>query len=415
MKLSTLLFAICFPGLPGQAPPASGPGGTGETARARPPYVVLASDGSGDFGPGTRGTRTAGWQEALDHCVSQGSDLYVRGGFGGRKAVFHVGDTIRIPPAQDFRIDGGVYVVNWTGPKEKDLLTIDSAMNCEYRLGILVYGGEGAGLRVRPEGPVPIDGFPICVETEIRSEGIADPQPFRRGERKAGTGLVLDATRAPIVHNEIHFSAVLNFRTCIATRGGFSYNRLDCPHLHTNSDRGTLAEIGEGSFGNALRFAIGVDQGADDVTGIVLAGRRNVLDLARRGSDRPFPKGRSLILGASAEGNQVNLTDPDLGDLTESISDLAEVPTNQVTWAGPPLPFREVEFPAGTGSHTQRLFPAAVRTVGTGVKRIRLVRGKGVLEYDDSIGRDIILSVGDRLEVESEESARLQIKPLKTR
>ena len=66
-------------------------------------------------------------------------------------------------------------------------------------------------------------------------------------------------------------------------------------------------------------------------------------------------------------------------------------------------------------TYTQPLLPAAVRTVGTCVKRIRLVRGKGVLEYDDSAGRDIILSVGDRLEVESDGSARLKIKALKTR
>src|SRR5579872_2011664 len=115
--------------------------------RAGAPTVILAADGTGDFGPQTPRTRTAGWQEALDYCAAHQQDLYVKGGYGGRKAVYQVGETIRFPPAQDFRVDGGVYVVNWTGPADRDLMVIDSSMNCEYHLGILVYGGAAAGLR----------------------------------------------------------------------------------------------------------------------------------------------------------------------------------------------------------------------------------------------------------------------------
>ena len=43
----------------------------------------------------TPGTRTDGWQEALDFCVREARDLTVKGGFGGRKPIYHIRDTIR--------------------------------------------------------------------------------------------------------------------------------------------------------------------------------------------------------------------------------------------------------------------------------------------------------------------------------
>ncbi len=53
-----------------------------DTPSPNRPLVTLAYDGTGDFGPDTPGTTTAGWQEALDHCVSHHLDLYVMGGWG---------------------------------------------------------------------------------------------------------------------------------------------------------------------------------------------------------------------------------------------------------------------------------------------------------------------------------------------
>ena len=379
------------------------------------PMVVLAYDGTGDFGPETPGTKTAGWQEALDYCVQSKQDLYVKGGYGGLKAIYHVNDTIRVPPAQDFRIDGGVYVINWEGPADKDLMLVDSAMNCEYHFGILVYGGTGAGMRVRPEKPVPIDGFPVVVETIIQSEGIADPSPFTPGERKAGTGLVFDGAEASIASSNFYFAGVLNFHTCIETRGVFQYNRLECPHLHTNADNSTLFQMGDGSLGNDFRLVIGVDQGATGVTGVVAYGDRNVIDLAVRPSNAPFPPGRALVLTEPAEGNQINLIAFDDGDLSEAITDNAVLPSNQVTWAGPPLPIRTVNATADRFTYEQRLYPATVRVVGGEVTDIALVRGETSLDCDKACGQDILLSVGDRLIIESVVAPVLYVVPFKTK
>lgn len=78
------------------------------------PVTTLTWDGTGDYGPHTVGTRTSGWQEALKHCAASGRDLTVQGGSdlatSGKddaKAVYFVDEPIRIPPSQDFRIDGG--------------------------------------------------------------------------------------------------------------------------------------------------------------------------------------------------------------------------------------------------------------------------------------------------------------------
>ena len=384
-----------------------------EPGRANP-TLVLAYDSSGDFGPQTPGTKTAGWQEALDACVRQARDLYVKGGYGGTKAIYHVTETIRFPPAQDFRIDGGVYVINWEGAGDKDLMVIDSSMNCEYHLGILVYGGIGAALRVGPEKPVPVDNFPVMVESRIDMEGLADPHPFTPGERKAGTGLVLDGSRASIVHCQFNIASVINFRTCIETIGGFAYNEFKCPHLHSNADHSTLFRVGQGSLGNHLHLTIGVDQGAKEVTGMVIGGRRNTIELARRESNAPFPRGQALVLGETAEGNQINLTDGDLVDLTESITDNAQVPSNQVTWTGPPLPIRALRATGEKFTYTQRLYPATV-IASQSVTNAAWVRGTTRVDCTRMVQTGVLLSVGDQLELESRTPALLKVIPLKTK
>lgn len=403
VALSALVLSVVHAGDAPQAPrPAAGRSG-----------VLLAWDGSGDFGPGTAGTRTAGWQEALDHCVERARDLYVQGGYGGRQAIYHIDTTVVVPPAQDFRIDGGVYVINYRGPDlSADAFVIDSAMNCDYQLGIIVYGGTGAGLRVRPHRPVPIDGFPVVVETRVRSQGIADPHPFSPGERQGGVGLVFDASRANISYSTFYFASVLNFSTCMAIGdAGHVYgNQITCEHLHTNAHNSTLAQIGPSAHQNQMRFGIGVDQGATGVTGLVIAGGDNTFDVAHRPGG--FATGRQMVLAPSAAGNHLRLRTG--GDPLELISDEASAPTNQLSWTGAPLPIRGVQLEAGGATYIQRLYPAAVSLVEGSPTRVVLQRGDAAVDYGRASDRDILLSVGDQLRVDSPTACRLRIVPHKT-
>ena len=380
------------------------------TSPADRPAVLLAFDDSGDFGPSTPDTRTAGWQEALDYCLEHGRDLYVKGGYGGRKAIYHIDTTINVPPAQDFRIDGGVYVINFKGPDPTvDAMRIDSAMNCDYLFGIIVYGGSGAGLRIKPENPVPIDGFPVVVESKIHSQGIADPHPFTPGERDTGTGLVLDAGLADISYSQLYFASVLNFRTCIeiASEGNVYSNEFTCEHLHTNAHSSTLFKVGAAARQNSFRCGIGVDQSATRVTGLEIAAARNTFAIATRPGG--FTPARQIVLQSSAEGNQILLcTDEDPLSL---VIDRAAIPTNQLDWTGPPAPIRTLQGTTGTCTYTQRLFPAQVTVLGEQIGRILFERADE--QIDCTPGRDILLSVGDRLIVESRDAPSLRVVHLK--
>jgi len=387
-----------------------------EGNRSPGPAVVLAYDGTGDFGPGTPNTRTAGWQEAIDYCVDNNLDLYVKGGWGGRVPIYNVSETITVPATQDFRIDGGVYVLNWTGPRERDLLLIDSGMDCHYTFGILVYGGTGAALRVRPTNPVPIDRMVVFIDSEVRTSSIADPHPFQRGAREGGAGVIFDTSKGGIYHSDFHFTAVLNFATCIeCPRSGdeFAYNRVECGHLHTNADGSTLLRLGERSAQNVVNVRIGVDQGAEGVKGIDVFGSHNVLELVTRGGGFA-PKG-TLIFEEPAEGNQVNIiTRGDQADILDLITDRASRPTNQVTWTGPPPPLRRIEATPGVFEYTQRLYPATVRITGGSVSDVKLVRGSECISYGSS-GGGILMSVGDKLRIESTAAPTLEIIPLKVK
>ncbi len=393
--------------------------GSSETNEGRfsGPVVVLAYDGTGDFGPETPGTETAGWQEAIDYCVDNNHDLYVKGGWGGRVPIYHIRNTITIPPTQDFKIDGGVYVLNWTGPREKDLLVIDSGMDCHCTFGILVYGGVGAALRIKPSNPVPIDKMVVFVDSSIRTSSIADPHPFDRGVREGGAGIIFDTGAGGIYHNDFHFTAVLNFATCVESPGpghGFAYNRVECNHLHTNADKSTLLKLGEKSDQNIVNVKVGVDQGAENVRGIDLFGSHNVLEIVTRGGG--FAPEGTLIFEESAEGNQVNiLTRKDHPDISSIITDLASEPTNQVTWTGPPPPIRRVKAKSGVFEYTQRLYPVTVRITGGTVSDVKLVRGSDSISYGSSAGSEIFMSVGDKLRIESTVAPTLQVVPLKVK
>ncbi len=375
--------------------------------------VILATDNSGDFGPQTPGTQTAGWQEALDFCVAHQRDLYVKGGYGGN-VVFNVAQTINFPPAQDFRIDGGVYVINYVGNTNNDCVVLDSCMNCDYTLGIIVYGGAKAALRIKPQNDVPIDGFPAFIETVIRSQGIADPNPFTPGPRGPGAGLVLDGSVAGISYSKIYFASVLNFNVCVEllTNGVVYNNEFTIEHLHSNATGGTLIIVGPGARENRFRFGIGVDQGATSVQGILISGSRNEFHIVTRPGG--FAANQQIVLQSPAEGNQINLATEE--DPATLVTDQANTPSNQLTVTGPPPPVSTIQGVSGTYIYIQRLYPATVTvTAGTSLAVTFQRPGSSPINYGAALNHDFFLSVGDSLIITSSTNPALRIIPFKTK
>ena len=142
---------------------------------------------------------------------------------------------------------------------------------------------------------------------------------------------------------------------------------------------------------------------------LVIRGADNVFDLTERGGG--FASARQIVLAPSATGNHLRMRTA--GSPVNLVTDQAATPTNQLSWTGPPPPITTLSAPAGTYRHTQRLYPAvAFIAAGTPIC-VSLKRGDTVVKYGSGLGRDIPLSVGDELVIESEESCQVRLIPQK--
>jgi hypothetical protein len=371
--------------------------------------VILAIDGAGDFGPQTPGTRTAGWQEALNYCVAHQRDLYVQGGFGGN-VVFNVLTNVVIPAARNFRIDGGVYVLNYSGPPGIDAVIIDSAQNCDYTFGNIVYqnnpGYTGACVRIQPKNPTSTNGSPAFTESRIRCQGAC-------GNVTPGQGLVFDCTYGPISYSKIYFAAVLNFNTNvnILGNGDFIGNVFVCEHLHSNFSNSSLMLVGTNAYENTYRCGIAVDGPTSGAKGVLIAGRNDRFTIIT--GTGGFAPASQVILQSSARGNQINLrTDQNLASLLTYQANLA---SNQITMTGPAPAISTITGTSGTYVYTQRLYPAVV-TITSGSSLSVVFRRPGSLDinFGAALSRDFTLSVGDSLVLSSSSNPVLRVVPLKT-
>jgi hypothetical protein len=158
LSLATLCFGI------------DSPESRDSVSSSRRPYLVVSPAGpedGGDFGPKTPGTKTSGLQEAFNAAKAQRRDLYIEGGSWteGKNipVVYGLDETLHIPWMQDFRLDGGHYVINYN-PKKGDAVVIDSQMSCAYRFGLIVSQSEGTVVRIKPTSPGP-DRFKVVTST----------------------------------------------------------------------------------------------------------------------------------------------------------------------------------------------------------------------------------------------------------
>jgi hypothetical protein len=264
----------------------------------RPGAYVVSPDGprdGGDFGPHTPGTKTSGLQEAFNACKRDRKDLTILGGavpqaFQNPGGVYFLHTTLRIPWMQDFRCDGGEAVLQYT-PPTGDAIVMDSQMSCLYKFGLIVLRqgqADGACLRVQPQtaGPdrlVGVVASRFSINACVGGGSLGLEKEITGG---LGDGLVLDASKGGITHNEFHLHEVLACRrgiyfTSPRPTSGVVNNWLRCPFVHICQTHLRLGDPGKDSGVLWNRIEALVDsQDLKDSIGAQIYGRGNRLALS---------------------------------------------------------------------------------------------------------------------------------------
>lgn len=249
-------------------------------------------------------TQTSGIQEAINYSTSgPRSDVYISGrpGLRTNNNVYFVDATIHIPPVQDFRIDGGEYVLNYD-PSVGDAITIDSCEDCHFRFGLVVAGGAGGSAVVfRPTNPTPIDGITVITDSTFRFSSIATNHPTGTAE----AGLLLDASDGSILWNQFFASSVVGFQENVRAIGvagnrGVLFNKITIRHDH-GASQSLVSFEGTFSRGNTCLLGLANDPGTGSSWGIVDYGTDNTFVL----QSVLFPHGHDVLFEPGATGNIV--------------------------------------------------------------------------------------------------------------
>lgn len=315
----------------------------------RKPYVYVTLEGpddGGDFGPNTPGTKTSGFQEAIDYAHENCRDVYVFGGRGGMHGgegiphnVYTLDETLRIPWSQDFRMDGGNYLLGYrktTG----DAIHIDSQMNCRYKLGLLTCASEGATVRIKPETPGP-DDF-VAITASIFDFSAVCSQ---------GTGIVIDSSEGLIINSKV-FAEETNTRNqgvYVTDDGGsgqwISNNHIQVMygnqyHAHANCTGLRLGDPGSKKIVNntfdmsfhsprgayldpeTKRYLTAEDFVPENAVGADIFAQRNVLNLSFYGKRS---SGQDIIFEPESRDNTIYAF-----NLPNGITNRATVPTNRI-------------------------------------------------------------------------------------
>lgn len=287
-------------------------------------YVVVSPQGpddGSDFGPKTPNTKTAGLQEAFDEAKKKNRDVYIAG-----PGVYHLKETLKIPWRQNFRLDGGEYVVNYENPTG-DAVVIDSQMNCFIKLGLIVSQSPDAVVRMKPETKGP-DGFNVIVASDFWFNAFVGGGDVwgRPGAKGKGIGLWMDGTVGPIVHNRIFAIEANACDKGLYMTGRSSNNWIQIPFMHLCNIH---IQIGDQSSPNLKGNVIEayVDGAAvENSVGAQIFGQENILtlNLGRFGS------GRGIIFEPPAKDNRITAINP-AGRVTNN----ATTPTNRIDTAQP--------------------------------------------------------------------------------
>ena len=318
-RLALLLVALAI--MVGSVAVGNGVNGTSPTPAAivSRNQIVVSPDGpsdGGDFGPHTPGTQTSGLQEALDAAKARGQDLYIAGGSWTadktRPIVYNLNTTLRVPWMQNFRLDSGNCVLNYT-PTPGDAVVFDSQMSCSYRFGLIVSRSDGAVVRLRPTTAGP-DRFKIITSTEFVFNALVcgggggawpggKPYDTRLDPARqfSGTGLTLDGTAGAIDANKITVVETVGCATGLEISGAATRNTIEEVNIHLCRDGVRVGGVRDGRPADNRIEAFVDSQGIEPSSAVAIFGSRNHLTLSvRRVADHAGP---DLEFGASAADN----------------------------------------------------------------------------------------------------------------
>lgn len=323
---------------PAPAPPL----GT-STARGAP--ILVTPDGpndGGEFGLNTPGTRTSGIQEALDLAKATRRDVYIAGGavphpFTGG-AVYNLNATLEVPWMQDFRLDGGEAVLNYTQPAG-DAIVFDSLMSCRIKLGLVVSQSDGTVVRLQPRTKGP-DKFSTITTSVFEINAIVGGGSVFPGEgvRGKGTGLLFDGASGSITFNKFQINEIVACDIGLALRAGTN-NTIELPFLHLCNTHLVLGEEqGRGAEFNRIQTTID-SEGIRDSAGAVINGQNNRLSLNIIRTDAD----KNVIFETGARDNVIEAM-----ALPQGITSRAKHPTNRI----------KLSVPLGFGINTPAVPPS---------------------------------------------------------
>jgi hypothetical protein len=229
--------------------------------------------------------------------------------------VYHLNQTLRVPWMQNFRLDSGHCVLNYT-PKTGEAVVFDSQMSCSYRFGLIVSNSSGAVVRMTPTTPGP-DRFRVITSTEfvfnaLVGGGGAWPggEPHKTeldaAHRWVGTGLWLDAHGGAIDANRITVIETVGCGLGLRLTGAVTRNTIEEANIHLCRDHVRVGGEDDATPGDNRISAFMDCHGIDRSSGATVFGSRNLLTL----SSRPFVGGPDVRFGKSARQNVVIIHSP---------------------------------------------------------------------------------------------------------
>ncbi len=373
-------------------------------------YVVVSplgpSDG-GDFGPNTPGTKTAGIQEALNYALVNRRDVYIAGGtmpksFTGG-VIYRLEETLRVPCFQDFRLDGGEYVIDYNHPTG-DAIVIDSIMSSRLRFGLVVSHSNGAVVRLKPSTKGPDDFTVITANTFEFNALVGGGSVFPDGRQAtSGIGLFLDASGGSIVGNHFYCTEIIAASTGVylscgqggsTSKYGIVDNSIEVPLLHLCS---THLQVGDENSPevskNTFRTNIN-SEGIAGSTGVRLFGHSNLFTLTFAQTS----PGKDIIFEPSSRDNLLTIANLPHGFTNNSI-----LPTNKIQTAFPVgFAISTPAVPPSGGMVVNRQpYTTQVMVTGSGeVSRWSLKDANGTLQEIQggfTPGQTILLEPGDEV------------------